>query len=267
MVRLFAFSLAFLASAVVWAASPPDLVALKDGGMVRGTIIELVPSGEVTIELATGEIRTFPMTDVAYAGPADRVSTEAPVTEPSAPGADLAEVDFVGRPDQLQLFYHSSATQVAKSGFVWSGRSWEPVADHGGTYRPLCIAPCRTRLPAGRLNLGLAPSGRGVAASDTVDITGDGVVRAEYRDMSGVRIAGAVTGIAGGVIGMGIIFGALVAGIEDSAFGGTVTDVDEGLVVAGTGVMVAGGVAALIMLFQGDKAEISYERAPGAGAR
>jgi hypothetical protein len=43
--------------------------------------------------------------------------------------------------------------------------------------------------------------------------------------------------------------------------------VDEGLVVAGTGVMVAGGVAALIMLFQGDKAEISYERAPGSGAR
>src|SRR3954471_22558833 len=49
----------------------PDVVRLKNGGMLRGTISELVPGGDVVLITATGEERRFAMRDVDYAGPAD----------------------------------------------------------------------------------------------------------------------------------------------------------------------------------------------------
>jgi len=49
-------------------ASDPDVVVLKDGSLVRGTISELKKGEFVTIFLMTGETRTIPTAKVEYAG-------------------------------------------------------------------------------------------------------------------------------------------------------------------------------------------------------
>lgn len=47
---------------------PRDIVHLKDGGVVRGTIIELTPGYPVIIQLPTGELRWIPWAHTTYAG-------------------------------------------------------------------------------------------------------------------------------------------------------------------------------------------------------
>src|SRR5689334_10616230 len=81
-------ALSFLAAIApdAWAQAPtpPDLVRTKDGGMLRGTIVEKVPNDHVEIQLANGQTRTVKMSEVEYAGPANE-SAPAPVPPPPPP--------------------------------------------------------------------------------------------------------------------------------------------------------------------------------------
>ena len=68
-------------------ASPPkDIVHLRSGGIVRGTIVESLPGDAVKIQLVTGEIRTIPYSETTYVGP----------DTPPAPAP--AQVDYASRP-------------------------------------------------------------------------------------------------------------------------------------------------------------------------
>lgn len=64
--------------------APEQTVWLKNGGFVRGALIELVPGDHVTVQLATGEIRRIPAAEI------DRMSTS---TAPPGSGATTAPAD------------------------------------------------------------------------------------------------------------------------------------------------------------------------------
>lgn len=70
-------------------SAAPDVVLLKNGGMLRGLIVELVPDQSISLLLPTGETRTIPMDDVSFAGPSEAVPwkrpPEAAPPVPSAP--------------------------------------------------------------------------------------------------------------------------------------------------------------------------------------
>ena len=51
------------------ATASKDVVRLKDGSVVRGTISELLKNRSVTIVTLSGKTLEFAMSDVAYAGP------------------------------------------------------------------------------------------------------------------------------------------------------------------------------------------------------
>src|SRR5207247_10124009 len=77
--------------------TPPDIDKTKDGGMVRGTISELVRNDHVSISLVSGESRRFSMSDVVYAGPAAAMpatTMAGPAPRPigPAPIPDLLDV-------------------------------------------------------------------------------------------------------------------------------------------------------------------------------
>lgn len=71
-------------------ALPPDVVRLKNGGMVRGTILEIVPDAHVQIRSATGELRQYPMKDVLYAGAAANDPAVAPQPAGAVPPGSAA---------------------------------------------------------------------------------------------------------------------------------------------------------------------------------
>ena len=66
-----------------------DVVHLRNGGMVRGTISEQIPGERVVIVTLSGEVRSFPMSEVAYAGPlADAPGAQQ---EPGTPSPAAAQ--------------------------------------------------------------------------------------------------------------------------------------------------------------------------------
>lgn len=65
-------------------APPPDVVRLKNGGILRGTILELTPDAPIVVQLPTGEIRRIPWADAMDAGPVKPRAPD-PVAEPEQP--------------------------------------------------------------------------------------------------------------------------------------------------------------------------------------
>src|SRR5262245_17778301 len=70
-------------------SGPPCVVHLFGGGMLRGTIVELVPNGPVTIVLPTGETRRIERSQIVFAGPATSTPAAPPPIVP-APAMPIA---------------------------------------------------------------------------------------------------------------------------------------------------------------------------------
>lgn len=99
--------LGLLAAAPSWvsAQAPPDVVRLRGGGMLRGTIAEHEPDSHVSIVLPTGEVRRVPAGDVLWAGPANEmppsgttgVTTRADYSEHAVPSPGTSFPNPTGR--------------------------------------------------------------------------------------------------------------------------------------------------------------------------
>ena len=91
------------------AARPPgapggDVIELKNGGILRGTIIDAIPNGHARIQLATGEIATVPWQEIAHieraaAAAAPAASAAGPTGGQGSPvwvhieGSDVAQLE------------------------------------------------------------------------------------------------------------------------------------------------------------------------------
>jgi hypothetical protein len=117
---------------------PPDVVRLKDGGMVRGTIIELVPNGSVRIQLPDGQTRTFAVADTTYAGSDSAEghgarSSAAPAIAPYATiHAQNAKLALEGAQPNLTFHLETSSAQIAAPG----------AGPTAVGFTRLCTAPC-----------------------------------------------------------------------------------------------------------------------------
>lgn len=136
--------------------SPPqyDTVILRDGTVLRGTILELLPGRSVTFEAPTGGKRVYDAAEVAYTvfagGPppppcmfsgtclSGNVTTSAPVQpEPGRPRVFIETT----RPAEVHLFEIAGAI---RSGY---GRSGVLVR------RSVCVAPCGQVIDASEGNM------------------------------------------------------------------------------------------------------------------
>ncbi len=209
------------APAAAFPAAPapaPDLVRLKNGGMLRGTIAE---SGgdSVTIVLLTGETRKIPAADVSYAGPAASAPSVAPAAPPAAPAvapapaehttdngthpfavvhAAEARVDFVSEPTGSSLSRRSSTATFAHSGYTG------PAATG---YDEICTAPCNASMPAGTHTFAVAkPGGDPIEAEPITLPAGHSTLKSKYSDNTGARVGVVVAGIAALAGGLALEF-------------------------------------------------------------
>lgn len=251
------------------AVAAPDLVRLKDGSMLRGTIGELVANDHVTIVTVTGETRRFNLTEVSYAGPASQapapMAIAAPVTasaksDAAAPrkgegktevasGAEAGKARLRLSANYPNVTFYVNTGQV-RGGFTgYVSGHWRQPGElmfgeiSSNYYERLCTAPCTATLPEGRHNLALGLDGDIVDANDKLDLRGEVNVRGEYVDKSSWRTAGIF------VFGGSMIAG-LVLMLLDKGAGGAVW-------ITGAGVALAGGVTGGIMLAQSDRALVS----------
>ncbi|HVY25017.1 MAG TPA: hypothetical protein VHB79_00645 [Polyangiaceae bacterium] len=159
--------------------SAPDVVVLKNGDRLRGTIAELAHDHPVTIVLVSGQTRTIDWGEVSYAGPADR----EPVTQSAEP-APAPVVVSVAPPGQqhvrllsnerrVDFFYRASG---AKDGF-----------------HRLCTTPCARDLPNGTYQFGIQPAdGDEVIPLRTVLVDVPTTLTGEMERRSGARGVGAL---------------------------------------------------------------------------
>jgi hypothetical protein len=235
-------------------ARPPDIVKLKNGGLIRGTISELIPDDAVVILMVTGETRRIPMAEVEYAGPDKPVAPEAPAPKPAAAPAEPepetpstlnARLESVDVPIK---FFARSETEGVKE------------------FSELCTAPCDAALTPGNYRFALSePDAKEpLTAMPTLRITGPVTVRGKFRSRRGLRAAGGVTLFLGTIVG--VLLWATASDSENvCTASGSCVDVDvENEARLWAGRLITGGsiITGFILLTRGDSATV--EVVPGA---
>jgi len=143
-----------------------DQVVLKDGGMLRGTLIEILPGDHATLQLANGQnakIRWDVIDHIIRNGVAVNPTAQAaPAPTPSTASAPTPTTD------QGSVFVHIDGGDVdiemqTSSGVAPSGKAVR------GIWATMCSTPCDQELPlSGSYRL----AGSGVRASKAFKLNG-----------------------------------------------------------------------------------------------
>ncbi len=200
-----------------------DIIDLKNGGILRGAIIDAIPNGHARIQLATGEIATVPWQDIA------RIERSAP----TASGAASASGE--GAP----VWVHISGSDGAELQRDLNGdhRQWVTV----------CTAPCDKAVsPQFEYRI----TGDGIRNSRVFSLAARGGER-ESLTVDEASRSGFVLGIVGVsvgslvmVIGLVVVLANATASLVDSTDGVSMTSDRHGEAV-GWGVSAV-GLAGLI---------------------
>ena len=114
-------------SAPAQGAAGADVIYLKNGGLLRGTIIDAIPNSQARIQLATGEIATVPWQEInRIEQAAGKASTAASAATTKAPAAASSVWVHIEGADDVRL-------QQDRTG----DDDWMTV----------CSAPCDKELP------------------------------------------------------------------------------------------------------------------------
>lgn len=143
------------------AASAPDLIVLKNGDRLRGTIAELSHDGEpIVIVLITGKTRKVDSSYVRYAGPADREPPDpqaqaAPVPAPAPTPRANAAPEPSANPSGLAktTYQRLRLTSNERTEFFY-----RPDGEAVG-FESLCTAPCASTVPNGTYAFGVKLAG------------------------------------------------------------------------------------------------------------
>ena len=262
-----------------WAqqATPPDVVMLKNGGVLRGTIAEMVPQGNVTIVTLTGEKRVISMAEVRYAGPSGSMPGAAPPPPaPSSGPKPLIQVNAADAPlhlraNQAELTFHlrmteSMGTTVGMGAGIGSRSTmgFGGVSQYSGrSYARICTAPCDATMPAGQYNLAISRGGGQPVETDSMTaLSGPATLQGRYTSYAALRATGIVITIASIVVG-GYL---LITSFHQCADGDTACDpVDKGKLYPGIGILIGGGIIGSIMSSKSDEADIQVLPAAAGG--
>lgn len=223
------------------AQTGPDAVYLKDGGMIRGTIVEVIPGNHASVQLADGRIATirWDMVDHIDRGtgakaPVPTTTTPAPLPTAGTPPPGVAMVTVHIDADADVILEQ----QVA--GGRWAGGEW----------RDVCQAPCDMSLPT---NTMYRVGGPGVRSSRPFSIEGrDGKAVLEVHGASSGAFVGGIVLISLGplaiIVGAGVaLAGAFENSVSCSGIYSTCSSNSGDGLVAGGLVTMGIGLAATII--------------------
>jgi hypothetical protein len=245
-------------------ATAPDLVMLKDGGMVRGTISEMSPGEAVTIITIAGVTKRIPMSDVSYAGPADKAPKAGEAPAPTTPDGTRPFITVQGKAVPFKFVSQQPGlTLHIKTGeaeaVTWMGT---PTGISAVAFTPICSAPCDATLPAGAHQLAVSKdNGRPVVTTDMAMLREPSILEATYESKQGVRTAGWVVLVGGLAAGAVIMFAGTshtttTCPVGDySCVPDTSTDL-SGIYIGG-GVMIGAALVGGIMAMARDSASIA----------
>ncbi|CAN5248381.1 hypothetical protein BH09MYX1_BH09MYX1_12560 [soil metagenome] len=170
------------------------IVKLKNGDMARGVLVELTRDDHVTIQLPSGESRTYPWSEV------DTVSPVAPPPPPALPPP--APVQAVQPPPPQGAVVHMIANDEDARLSKLAGTG-ESSAQYGVStinvtvdiYDALCRAPCDKVIRPGLYRI----AGKGLIPTDDFDVPANGVITVDAHMRSKSRVTGGRVGLYVGI--------------------------------------------------------------------
>jgi hypothetical protein len=212
------------ARAEAQSAAAPDVVRLRDGGLLRGTIAEYAVGDHVTIVLITGETRRIAAGELRYAGPAqDEPTAGAATTTGGATAAGQTgdasitrNLDTSATSAATATVAAATAAPAATSAPATTGslpaapddarpmsririrsRDGERVqvdaAPRGAELAPMCETPCAPTLQTGVYRFALTRPGLPrLEAAHLVPLEPDDRVTVTYDTRGGTRTGGLV---------------------------------------------------------------------------
>jgi hypothetical protein len=217
-----------------------DVVYLKGGGLLRGTLIEAIPNDHATLNLGTGQTAVIPWDRVLRIERAGASATGTPPPPPPPPPPLSAAPRYAPPPP----FTGPTGSAVVHL----EGDSIVSLERREGRSRVFaCTAPCDAELPLSGLYRVVGPGVRATPSFRLNAQPGEHIVVDATTASKG--------GFAGGIVltsvgGFSFLLGALVlltvatADAADSASGGSHDDGNAGTV--GLGMLVGGAVAVVV---------------------
>lgn len=238
-----------------------DEVRLKDGSVFRGTITERVPGDHVDLLIPSGQTRRFTMSDVTYAGPAERPGAAAGPEPAVTVRAEKVDVHVQSDQSDVQLLVRVGQSEGVGWGYHGA------VAFEGRQYAIVCTAPCEAQLPTGTQRLALSRHGGGaVEADDPVTLGGSSTLYAHYDSRAAIRAVGWVIGFGSAVAGIVIMATAFDFSCSQTQQNANQCSfLSTGQFIAGLAVAIGGGIVGGIMAGIGDKATIQLVPSMSSG--
>jgi hypothetical protein len=222
MLLMLALSLSSGAAGAQTVPPAPDVVVLKNGGRLRGTIAELVKGSPVTIVLITGETRKVEAEAIAYAGPvagepAVHEAEQWPPPINAAPPPEPAPSAAVAPPTPAPASAPPSgqAIELAPVRFVSNRRGTELfVGRVGSRAQKICTAPCTHDFQPDIYRIAVRfPDQDRARALREVTLDRPTTVSIDYRSREGLRDVGVlVAGVSLALSGLSFFY---IAAVED----------------------------------------------------
>jgi hypothetical protein len=252
--RLLALSITGAVLAFSVAAHADDVVYLKDGGRIRGTVMEERPDRGVTIRLADGSVRSVPTDEVKIVDYGEALThpqaltplpSPTPVPPQEAPRGPLTSAPVKLESNNPTITLDEVLSESAYNGEHDTPYGYMSVAMYGSTWRTRCTVPCGERLP---LNVTYRIGGSGVHTSSSFVLPrGDGPMTLHVQAGSDagnrwgktLTVVGLLSAIPGAIL--------LPVGIvetetkSDRSLGQTATQIGAATLIAG-GVLLIPGV-------------------------
>lgn len=186
----------WLASSIAMAQDVgPDIVRLRSGGFVRGTVTELIPGSHVVVVTSDGTSHRFEEAEVEFAGPAP--VTVAPATVAPVAPQPVAAVPVMPPPAAAPTSTFSTEDEALTLFHLG-----------GGGYAPICELPCALTLETGPHSFGVSRAGgRMLPVEERFQVTGPSQFLVRWHGRGGVRAGGWVLLVAGALTGLGMVLG------------------------------------------------------------
>ena len=181
------------------AAAGGDVIELKNGGILRGSIIDAIPNGHARIQLATGEIATVPWQEIAHI---ERASAAPPASATPAAAEGASVVVHIEGSETAQLQRDANGNH----------REWVTV----------CSAPCDKAMSP---QYDYRISGDGIRSSRVFSLSARGGEHETLTVDEGSRggfVLGIVSASVGGlvmVIGLFVVLANATASLVDGSNG------------------------------------------------
>jgi hypothetical protein len=232
-------------SAVAQSPAPPttsptptggDVVYLNNGGMIRGTIIDVVPDVQARVRLVTGEIATVPWKEIL------RLEHAADQTKRAAPSPTAAPVTPAPvTPAPMAWVHIDGSEDMRLQRDRTSDDDWETV----------CTIPCNTEVPT---NFYYRIVGPGIKPSNDFTLDARGGEHQQIRVHSASRAWSTI-----GWIGLSVGAVLLIANSSlEGAFGGGGRGPNWPIVGVGATFAVGG----LALVFMNRRTTLSWDGRP-----